>query len=263
MPSSRCRPGRWRRRSPARTSPNRAAVVVRHPAVSRGWDRGPAAWRWWFPTSRPRVSLVRFDQVPARARRSRSAHPLAGQEVGAVSDRGRVRHLRARERRGRRRPRVRRGAGPARRPCANTKASARSAGPVRRPRRSGDVQRRQLLPGGRPRARRATGCVVHMRPDYTSIAIMRGGDVIFFRSKPEGDGRCASPIWCTRRRCTTRTACRDRASRACWSAAPAAPAATWKWPAAASRSASARRSRPIDPTRVALLPDRHQRHAGT
>jgi type IV pilus assembly protein PilM len=30
--------------------------------------------------------------------------------------------------------------------------------------------------------------VVHMRSDYTSIVIMRGGDVIFFRSKPEGDG---------------------------------------------------------------------------
>jgi len=30
--------------------------------------------------------------------------------------------------------------------------------------------------------------VVHMRSDYTSIIIMRGGDVIFFRNKPEGDG---------------------------------------------------------------------------
>jgi type IV pilus assembly protein PilM len=30
--------------------------------------------------------------------------------------------------------------------------------------------------------------VVHMRSDYTSIIIMRGGDVIYFRSKPEGDG---------------------------------------------------------------------------
>ena len=30
--------------------------------------------------------------------------------------------------------------------------------------------------------------VVHMRSDYTSIVIMRGGDVIYFRSKPEGDG---------------------------------------------------------------------------
>jgi Tfp pilus assembly PilM family ATPase len=30
--------------------------------------------------------------------------------------------------------------------------------------------------------------VVHMRPDYTSIVIMRGEHVIFFRNRPEGDG---------------------------------------------------------------------------
>jgi type IV pilus assembly protein PilM len=29
--------------------------------------------------------------------------------------------------------------------------------------------------------------VVHMRPEYTSLAIARGEDVIFFRSRPEGD----------------------------------------------------------------------------
>jgi hypothetical protein len=29
--------------------------------------------------------------------------------------------------------------------------------------------------------------VVHLRPDYTSIVIMRGGDVIFFRNRAEGD----------------------------------------------------------------------------
>jgi Tfp pilus assembly PilM family ATPase len=29
--------------------------------------------------------------------------------------------------------------------------------------------------------------VVHMRPDYTSIAIMRGGDLIFFRNRAEGE----------------------------------------------------------------------------
>jgi type IV pilus assembly protein PilM len=29
--------------------------------------------------------------------------------------------------------------------------------------------------------------VVHLRPDYTSIVIMRGTDVIFFRNRPEGD----------------------------------------------------------------------------
>jgi type IV pilus assembly protein PilM len=30
--------------------------------------------------------------------------------------------------------------------------------------------------------------LVHMRADYTSIVIMRGADVIFFRNRPEGDG---------------------------------------------------------------------------
>jgi len=29
--------------------------------------------------------------------------------------------------------------------------------------------------------------VVHMRPEYTSIAILRGGALIFFRNRPEGD----------------------------------------------------------------------------
>jgi type IV pilus assembly protein PilM len=29
--------------------------------------------------------------------------------------------------------------------------------------------------------------VVHVRPDYTSLAILRGADVIFFRSRPEGE----------------------------------------------------------------------------
>ena len=29
--------------------------------------------------------------------------------------------------------------------------------------------------------------VVHMRPDYTSIAIMRGGHMIFFRNRAEGE----------------------------------------------------------------------------
>ena len=36
--------------------------------------------------------------------------------------------------------------------------------------------------------------VVHMRPDYTSIAIMRGGDVIFFRNRPEGDGEALADL---------------------------------------------------------------------
>ena len=29
--------------------------------------------------------------------------------------------------------------------------------------------------------------MVHLRPEYTSIVILRGGDIIFFRNRPEGD----------------------------------------------------------------------------
>ena len=29
--------------------------------------------------------------------------------------------------------------------------------------------------------------VIHLRPDYTTIVVMRGADVIFFRNRPEGD----------------------------------------------------------------------------
>src|SRR5688500_11973548 len=36
--------------------------------------------------------------------------------------------------------------------------------------------------------------VVHMRPDYTSIAIMRGEDLIFFRNRAEGDEEPLSDV---------------------------------------------------------------------
>ena len=38
-------------------------------------------------------------------------------------------------------------------------------------------------------ARTAQGdwLIVHIRPEYTSIAIVRGGDLIFFRNRPDGD----------------------------------------------------------------------------
>jgi hypothetical protein len=35
---------------------------------------------------------------------------------------------------------------------------------------------------------------VHMRSDYTSIAITRGEDVIFFRNKPEGDNETLADL---------------------------------------------------------------------
>jgi type IV pilus assembly protein PilM len=48
-----------------------------------------------------------------------------------------------------------------------------------------------LASGGTP-----TGdwLVVHMRPDYTSIAIMRGDDLIFFRNRLEGDEEPLSDV---------------------------------------------------------------------
>lgn len=36
--------------------------------------------------------------------------------------------------------------------------------------------------------------VVHLRPDYTSLAIMRGEDLIFFRSRVEGDAEALSDV---------------------------------------------------------------------
>ena len=103
--------------------------------------------------------------------------------------------------------------------------------------------------------------LVQVRPDYTSIAIMRGEHVIFFRNSAEGDD-ARSPISCTRRRCTTRTACRGRASRACCSAGAGASAGASNRRAAASRSASAcpsnRSIRPASATltdRISVTPD--------
>src|SRR5688572_21716124 len=36
--------------------------------------------------------------------------------------------------------------------------------------------------------------VVHMRPEYTSIAILRAGDLIFFRTRPEGEEESLSDV---------------------------------------------------------------------
>jgi hypothetical protein len=36
--------------------------------------------------------------------------------------------------------------------------------------------------------------IVHMRTDYTSIAILRGADLIFFRTRPEGEEETLSDV---------------------------------------------------------------------
>jgi hypothetical protein len=48
--------------------------------------------------------------------------------------------------------------------------------------------------------------IVHIRPEYTSIAIMRGSDLIFFRTRAEGDPEPLAD-WFTRRPCITRIGC--------------------------------------------------------
>ena len=124
--------------------------------------------------------------------------------------------------------------------CASTKACARTPGCY-----AGLVDLSTFsvvncfLAGGRVPDRRLAGRA--HAADYTSIAIMRGDDVIFFRNGLRATAT-RSPTWCTRRRCTTRTGWRGRDSRACWSAAPAAPGPTSRWPGAVSKSGWARRS---------------------
>jgi type IV pilus assembly protein PilM len=44
------------------------------------------------------------------------------------------------------------------------------------------------------RAEHEDSLVVHMRPEYTSIAIVRGGDLIFFRNRPEGAEEALSDV---------------------------------------------------------------------
>ncbi len=104
--------------------------------------------------------------------------------------------------------------------------------------------------------------VVHMRPDYTSIAIMRGGDVIFFRNRPEGDervaGRPRAPDGDVLPGPAVGPGLRARAARR---HRPRRPAPS-TWRGGASRSGSASRSSRSIPTRAAPLRRSHQRDAG-
>jgi Tfp pilus assembly PilM family ATPase len=91
--------------------------------------------------------------------------------------------------------------------------------------------------------------VVHLRPNYTSIVIMRGEHVIFFRNRAKATIR-RLPISCIRRRCTTRIDFRVNGSRvSCWAAAGAwvvpsiQPAETSRSVSASPSSRSTRRAR--------------------
>ena len=129
---------------------DRAAVMT---ALNRALEKvgRPRRIGLVVPDAIAKVSLVRFEQVPARADRSRSARALAGQKVGAVPDRGSPGQLRARAA-SRRRTGIPRLAGAARRD-PRVRSVVCGSGRARGPRRSRDLQRRQR-PAGRQRAAR-------------------------------------------------------------------------------------------------------------
>jgi type IV pilus assembly protein PilM len=47
---------------------------------------------------------------------------------------------------------------------------------------------------GSERVRTGDWLVVHMRPEYTSLAILRAGELIFFRNRPEGDADALTDV---------------------------------------------------------------------
>jgi type IV pilus assembly protein PilM len=97
--------------------------------------------------------------------------------------------------------------------------------------------------------------VVHMRSDYTSIVIMRGGDVIYFRSKPEGDGDPFADLVHQ-----TTMYYQDRLSGQGFSRVLVGGTGRTGTDVEVARRGLEERLgtpvEPIDPTRLALLPDR-------
>jgi type IV pilus assembly protein PilM len=47
---------------------------------------------------------------------------------------------------------------------------------------------------GSPRVRTGDWLIVHMRPEYTSLAILRAGQLIFFRNRPEDDADALADV---------------------------------------------------------------------
>ena len=257
-PSSRCRDGAL---VPSLTAPNihdRAGGRRRaRPACSSGSGR-PRRIGLVVPDPVAKVSLVRFEQVPARAQDLDQLVRWQVQQDGAVPDRGGAGQLRAGRPR-RRRPGVRRVARAARRRSRSTRALCAEAGA-----HAGLVDLatfnvvNAVLAGAAPPA--GDWLLVNVAPDYASIAILRGAAPDLLPQPRRRRPTARSPIWCTRRRCTTRIGCRAAAS------------AAWCWPArrrrrrsrrrrraafaAASRSGSARPVETVDPRTAAALTDR-------
>ena len=240
---------------------DRAAVVAALQSRGRrGSGRGPAGWRWWCPTSRRasrwcgstrcRAARDDLDQLirwqikksapfpiedAMRHLHARAAASDGGREfVVALARRDTVREYEERLRGGR---------------------------AARRARRPVDVQRRQLLPGGRPRPDRRLAGGPHAAGLHVDRHHARRRRRSSSATRPKATAT-RSPTWCTRRRCTTRTGCPGRASRACSSAAPAAPAPTSRVARRGLEERLGTPVEPIDPTRLALLPDRLTERAG-
>ena len=171
-----------------------------------------------LPDTVAKVSLVRFEKVPGEGAGSRSADPLAGAQGGAVPDRGRAGLVGPGRRARRRRPRVRRHAGAARR-HRRVRAGVRSGRRARRRRRSGELQPDQRRAGGDGAGTPGDWLLVHVGADYATLAVVRGRRPHVLPEPQRGRRRRSSPISCTRRRCTTRIASAAAASRAsCWRA---------------------------------------------
>jgi type IV pilus assembly protein PilM len=97
--------------------------------------------------------------------------------------------------------------------------------------------------------------VVHLRPDYTSIVIMRGEHVIFFRNRPEGDDASIADLVHQTAMYYQDRLSGDRFSRVFLGGSGRVIGAV----ESARRSLEARLGasvEPIDPTRIASLPDR-------
>ena len=97
--------------------------------------------------------------------------------------------------------------------------------------------------------------VVHIRPDYTSIVIMRGENVIFFRNRPEGDEAAIADLVHQTAMYYQDRLSGERFSRVLLGGGGRVPGAI----ETARRSLEERLGvavEPIDPTRVAALTDR-------
>jgi type IV pilus assembly protein PilM len=97
--------------------------------------------------------------------------------------------------------------------------------------------------------------VVHLRPDYTSIVIMRGEHVIFFRNRPEGDDASIADLVHQTAMYYQDRLSGDRFSRVFLGGSGRVMGAV----ESARRSLEERLGasvEPIDPTRIASLPDR-------